>query len=172
MYRSNDTSSIPLTQQTAVKYTTIYHIQMFARHSYCTLGYELRVWPNRHAIIRCTSHGKRAKQSKGQLPASVKNTYVFRCVNIATPLRFRSSSIRVLAWQTVGLQNDKVSYRNYRQAARSIFTLIRAFCPSEGESRSKASIYSYYSHVSLSISSALQCTALLLVVMSYTLLGL
>lgn len=37
------------------------------------------------------------------------------------------------AMQTMGLQNEKVSYRNYRKAARSIFTLIRAFCPPEGK---------------------------------------
>lgn len=35
--------------------------------------------------------------------------------------------------QTIGLQNDKVSYRSYRAAARAIFTLVRAFCPPEGD---------------------------------------
>ncbi|CAB1097215.1 unnamed protein product [Ectocarpus sp. CCAP 1310/34] len=35
--------------------------------------------------------------------------------------------------RTIGLQNDKVSYRNYRAAARAIFTLIRAFCPPEDD---------------------------------------
>lgn len=43
--------------------------------------------------------------------------------------------------QTIGRQNDKVSYRNYRAAARAIFTLIRAFCPPEG--RCKAVVRAY-----------------------------
>lgn len=30
-----------------------------------------------------------------------------------------------------------MSYRNYRAAARAIFTLIQAFCPAEGEQRAR-----------------------------------
>lgn len=41
--------------------------------------------------------------------------------------------VHLPAQQTIGLQKDKVSYRSYRAAARAIFTLVRAFCPPEGD---------------------------------------
>ncbi|CAM9926623.1 unnamed protein product, partial [Hapterophycus canaliculatus] len=49
-----------------------------------------------------------------------------------TTIRREYPSVKLVHVQTIGLQNDKVSYRNYRAAARAIFTLVQAFCPAEG----------------------------------------
>ncbi|CAM9299845.1 unnamed protein product, partial [Laminaria digitata] len=46
-------------------------------------------------------------------------------------IRQQYPSVKLVHVETIGLDNSKVTYRNYRKAARAIFTLVRGFCPPE-----------------------------------------
>ncbi|CAM9887204.1 unnamed protein product, partial [Ectocarpus sp. 8 AP-2014] len=70
-----------------------------------------------HADIIAVSYEARALGVRKHMPTAT--------------IRREHPSVKLVHVETIGLQNDKVSYRNYRAAARAIFTLIRAFCPPE-----------------------------------------
>ncbi|CAN0237265.1 unnamed protein product, partial [Ectocarpus fasciculatus] len=66
-----------------------------------------------HADIIAVSYEARALGVRKHMPTAT--------------IRREHPSVKLVHVETIGLQNDKVSYRNYRAAARAIFTLIRAF---------------------------------------------
>eukprot|EP00903_Cladosiphon_okamuranus_P014191 g13185.t1 len=73
-----------------------------------------------HADIIAVSYEARALGVKKHMPVST--------------IRREHPNVKLVHVETIGLQNDKVSYRSYRAAARAIFTLVRAFCTPEGHS--------------------------------------
>eukprot|EP00752_Nemacystus_decipiens_P009989 g8908.t1 len=76
-----------------------------------------------HADIIAVSYEARALGVKKHMPVSA--------------IRREHPTVKLVHVETIGLQNDKVSYRSYRAAARAIFTLVRAFCPPEDGSNDK-----------------------------------
>ncbi|CAM9178189.1 unnamed protein product [Ectocarpus sp. 13 AM-2016] len=72
-----------------------------------------------HADIIAVSYEARALGVRKHMPTAT--------------IRREHPSVKLVHVETIGLQKDKVSYRNYRAAARAIFTLMRAFCPPEDD---------------------------------------